>query len=110
MLELLYIGLFCFTVLLFFVGLGNIFKFEKEVRLLFMFITSVLFIVLTYASFVVESKYCVYTTEFICETVQSQEYVMAAVAFLLLIITLMYMIFEWLGKIPQPTVSLADVN
>ena len=107
MLEFIYIVLLCFTVILFFIGVGNVLKLEKESRSLFMFITAILFMVLTYASFTVESKYCVYTTEFLCETFASQEYVMAILCFMFLLITILYLIMDWLGKIPEqkPTVN-----
>ena len=62
-----------------------------------------------FSSFTVESKYCVYTTEFVCENFSSQEIEMAVISFLLLIINLIYLIYDWLGKIPMPTKTLGDV-
>lgn len=83
--------------------MGNVFKFEKETRTLVMFITVVLFMILAWTSYTVESKYCVYTTDFLCTTVESQEVVMALVCLLFMVISMLYLIMDFLGKIPQPT-------
>lgn len=101
MLELIFLVLFIFTVFMFFIGLGNIFKLERETRLLMMFITAMLFMTLIFSSFNIEEKYCVYTTDFVCTTIETQEYVLAMISVMFLIITMLYIIMEFLGKIPQ---------
>lgn len=93
--------LFLFTAFMFFTSVVNMFKLEKEARTLVMFITAILFLILTWTSFTVEGVYCVYTTEFLCHVEPSTEFVMAMVNVLFMIITILYLVMDFMGKIPN---------
>lgn len=80
-----------------FVGLTNIFNLTKPSRRLVMIITLILAVILSYSSFMIEEKYCVYTTTFLChmETYQSME--LAILNFMFIILLILYIILDTFG-------------
>lgn len=97
MLETIYIVMLLIDVALIIIGLTNCLDLTHNSRRLIMIIALVITIPLMVASYSIEEKYCVYTTEFLCHSEIYQDLTMVIITIMFMLLALTYLILDIIG-------------
>jgi len=89
------------TFMIFFVGLTDLIKLARGTRMTLMFISGILFFILTFSSFSIESVFCTYSTDWLCYTQTNYDYSLGILNILFGVLSIIYIMTDAFGWIPH---------